>query len=260
MFFKSRRRERASQEPFPPEWEKTLQARLGFWAKLSEADREELKRHILVFLDEKRFEGAGGLKVTDEMRVLIAAQACLLLLHRETGYYPGVKTILLYPHAFITTSKRMGPGGVITEETGVRLGEAWHGVNSPMSGGPVILAWDHVAEGAADVHDGQNVVLHEFAHALDGESGGMDGAPRLDRRSMYVAWARVLGHEYEELIQALVHGCPHTLDAYAATNPAEFFAVATEMFFEQPEKMKARSPELYEQLVGFYKQDPGAAT
>lgn len=258
MLFKERRRQRAGRRPFPPEWERILQERLGFWARLSPADRAELRRHILVFLEEKHFEGAGGLTVTDEMRVLIAAQACLLLLHRDTDYYPGVKTIVLYPSAFITTSKRVGPGGVITEETGVRLGEAWHGVNSPLSGGPVILAWDHVAQGAADVHDGQNVVLHEFAHALDGEAGGMDGAPLLDRRSMYVAWARVLGHEYQQLMQAVVRGCPHTLNAYAATNPAEFFAVATEMFFEQPVKMKTRHPELYEQLASFYKQDPAA--
>lgn len=257
--FRTWRRARAARRPFPDAWESILLDSFAIWSRLSATDRDELKRHILIFLAEKHFEGCAGLKITDEVRVLIAAQACLLLLHRETGYYPGVKTILVYPSAFIATSKRTGPGGVITEETGPRLGEAWHALSSPLSGGPVILAWDSVVRGAADARDGHNVVLHEFAHALDGESGGMDGAPALDRRSSYLAWARVLGREYQNLTRAVVERAPHALNAYGATNPAEFFAVATEMFFEQPARLKAMHPDLYSQLREFYKQDPAAS-
>lgn len=256
--FKNWRRSRAIRREFPAAWERILNARFAIWSRLPLQDRDELKRHILVFIAEKHFEGCAGLKITDDVRLLIAAQACLLLLHRETDYYPGVKTILVYPSAFITTSRRAGPGGVITEETGARLGEAWHSVSSSLSGGPVILAWDHVVQGAADARDGQNVVLHEFAHALDGESGGMDGAPMLERRSSYVAWARVLGDEYRELLRAVMTHAPHTLNDYAATNPAEFFAVTTEMFFEQPGRLKSAHPALYDQLRDFYKQDPAA--
>lgn len=254
--FKNWRRARAARRDFPPAWEAILRDRFAMWKRLSTADRAELRRHILIFLAEKHFEGCAGLELTDEVRVLIAAQACLLLLHRETDYYPGVKTILVYPSAFIATSRRVGPGGVITEETGPRLGESWHALSSPLSGGPVVLAWDHVLHGAADARDGQNVVLHEFAHALDGESGGMEGAPMLDRRSSYLAWARVLGDEYRGLMQAVMSQAPHTINAYGATNPAEFFAVATEMFFEQPGRLKAQHPDLYDQLRDFYKQDP----
>lgn len=255
--FKRWRRERAARREFPPAWERALRDRFGIWNRLSLADRDELKRHILIFLAEKRFEGCAGLAITDEVRLLIAAQACLLLLHRETDYYPGVRTILVYPSAFITTSRRPGPAGVITEETGPRLGESWHALNSPLSGGPVILAWDSVLHGAADARDGQNVVLHEFAHALDSESGGMEGAPLLEKPSSYRAWARVLGDEYRNLMRAVIDRGPHALNAYAATNPAEFFAVATEMFFEQPGRLRELHPALYEQLRDFYKQNPG---
>ncbi len=259
MLFKTWRRKRAAARPFPPSWEAILHQRFGFWSRLDEQDRAELRRHILVFLNEKRVEGAAGQEITDEVRVLIAAHACLLLLHRDTDYYPGVGTILVYPHAYVAESKRVGPGGVVTEERGVRLGESWHGVSSALSGGPIVLAWDHVLHGAADIHDGQNVALHEFAHALDAEEGSVNGAPLLDRRSMYAAWARVLGAEYDELVRAVVQHRPHVLDAYGASNPAEFFAVATETFFEKPASLRAVHPALYEQLAGFYRQDPAAS-
>jgi MtfA peptidase len=132
-----------------------------------------------------------------------------------------------------------------------RLGEAW-------ARGPVVLSWDDVVRGAADVHDGHNVVLHEFAHQLDNESGDGDGAPRLPQRSMYVAWARVLGEEYAHLIDDVAHHRASVLDDYGATSPAEFFAVATECFFEKPTALKRRHPALYAQLQLFYQQDPAA--
>ena len=139
----------------------------------------------------------------------------------------------------------------MTEGPQGRLGEAW-------TSGVVVLSWDDVQLGAADVRDGHNVVLHEFAHQLDQEDGSADGAPILPRRSMYSAWGRVLGAEYEELREAAETGKKSVLDAYGATEPAEFFAVATEAFFEKPIQLKKKHPELYEELKSFYGQDPEA--
>jgi Mlc titration factor MtfA (ptsG expression regulator) len=204
-----------------------------------------------VFLDEKSFEGCGGLAITDEIRVTIAGQACILLLGRQTDYYPQLRTILVYPHRYLADHREHLPDGSVREGVHARLGESW-------CRGPVVLAWDDVLRGAADIHDGHNVVFHEFAHQLDGESGANEGAPVLPRRSMYIAWARVLGHEYEHLIDELKHHRRTFIDAYGATSPAEFFAVVTEAFFEQSIQLKRRHPELYDQLVAFYQQDPAS--
>ncbi|HZW10263.1 MAG TPA: M90 family metallopeptidase [Phycisphaerales bacterium] len=256
MLFRRRRRQRAARRPFPAAWLAILEGRFPYWARLLPAQRDELQRHIRVFLAEKAFEGCAGLEITDEMRVLIAAQACLLLLGREARYYPTVSTILVYPSAYIAQGRRVGPGGVVSEGGGARLGEMAVGVTSPLAAGPIVLAWDSVVAGARDMHDGRNVVLHEFAHALDAEAGGVDGAPLLADRSRYAAWARVLGAEYHRLIRDIQLQSPGVLDPYGATSPAEFFAVTTEAFFERPHALRARHPELYRQLADFYRQDP----
>ncbi len=260
MLFRHWRRKRAAGRPFPAGWERILRDRFAWWPRLSPADRAELRRHVQVFLAEKSFEGCAGLEITDEMRVLIAAQACMLLLHRDTNYYPTVSTILVYPSAYLARGRRVGPGGVVTEGSGMRLGEMAVGVTSPLGAGPIVLAWDSVLAGARDIHDGHNVVLHEFAHALDAEAGGVDGAPALGDRSMYTAWARVLGAEYQRLVADLQSRHRGVLDPYGATSPAEFFAVTTEAFFETPHALKDHHPDLYEQLASFYRQDPAAGT
>jgi len=218
---------------------------------MNEAERAELEGHVQVFLEEKSFEGCGGLEMTDEIRVSIAAQACTLLLGRDTDYYPGLGTILVYPSAYVATEKSRLAGGSIVESEQVRLGESW-------STGQVVLSWDDVERGAADVRDGHNVVFHEFAHQLDGLNPTSDGAPLLDKRSMYIAWARVLGEEYERLLDDIDRHRRTVLDKYGGTNPAEFFAVASETFFEQPEALRRKHRELYEQLALFYKQDPAS--
>ena len=226
---------------------------MPIYGRLPEADRRELERHIQIFLAEKYFEGCAGLAVTDEMRVIIAGQACLLLLHRETNYYPGLRTILVYPSGYFAHSRSIGPGGLVTEGMDPRSGESWH---TPGAGGPVVLSWRDVKAGAVNERDGHNVVYHEFAHQLDGESGSVEGAPVLHERSQYTPWAQVLGREFHRLRDDLRSGQPTLLNAYGATSPAEFFAVATETFFERPLEMRARHPELYEQLRGYYRQDP----
>lgn len=246
---KRHRREEVRKRAFPAEWLAILEKNVPLYSKLPETDRRELQQHILVFLAEKRFEGCGGLELTEEIKVTIAAGACLLLLHRETDYYPDLRSILVYPSSFISRVTERTSYGVVVESDLVRLGESW-------SHGYVILSWDDVRSGAADIHDGHNVTLHEFAHQLDEEDGSANGAPLMEQRSNYVTWARILGAAYEELRRDTMFGNETVLNSYGATNPAEFFAVATETFFEKPAQLKERHPELYEELRRYYHQDP----
>jgi Mlc titration factor MtfA (ptsG expression regulator) len=207
-----------------------------------------LHARINVFLDEKRFEGCGGLEITDEIRVTIAAQACMLLLNRKTKCYPRLLSILVYPSAYLAEkATRLGSTEVIAQHG--RLGESWHH-------GAVVLSWDAVIHGASDIKDGHNVVLHEFAHQLDQEDGSADGAPILEQRSRYVTWARVLSREYEELRNKTRRGESTVVRCYGVSNPAEFFAVLTETFFEKPKQLKKRHPELYEEVRSFYNVNP----
>jgi Mlc titration factor MtfA (ptsG expression regulator) len=248
-FFKKSRRAKLRAEPFPKEWLRILERNVSMYGTLTPEDQRELREHVQVFLAEKEFEGCGGLEITDEIRVTIAAQACVLLLHRDTDYYPGLHTVLVYPSTYVAHMRRWSEGGFVTEGPQPRLGEAW-------PHGPVVLAWDEVQAEAADVRDGHNVVFHEFAHKLDEEDGADDGTPALPRRSMYLAWARVLGREYEQLRRDARRDRPTVLDKYGAENPTEFFAVATECFFTIPLQLRARHPELYAELAEFYCQDP----
>ena len=215
------------------------------------ADRQELAGHVQVFLEEKRFEGCGGLQITDEVRVTIAAQACVLLLHRKATYYPNLVSILVYPTAYQVPAGRPTTDGRPNQPAQTRLGESW-------GRDVLVLAWDSVVAGASDVHDGHNVVLHEFAHQLDQESGAGDGAPLLPRRSMYAAWARVLGHDFDQLVRDAERNHRTLIDRYGATSPAEFFAVATETFFEKPRQLRSKHPALYLELQRFYCQDPAS--
>ena len=242
------RRRHLRGQPFPPEWEQILQQNVPLYRRLPEELCEELHAHMLVFIAEKRFEGCGGLEITDEIRVTIAAQACLLLLQRETKYYPTLSSILVYPRAYVAPS-RVSIGGGVVSGAQARAGESWRR-------GEVVIAWDQALRGAANVHDGHDVVLHEFAHQLDQEDGVADGAPILEHRSSYVTWARVLGKEYEKLQQRTKRRRKSFLNKYGATHPAEFFAVATETFFEKPKYLKRKKPDLYEELKSYYRLDP----
>ena len=248
-WLKRRRRDAIRRRPFPAEWRALVEKNVPYVACLPPEDRAELVGHVQVFLAEKHFEGCGGLEITDEVRVTIATQACVLLLHRQTDYYPNLVSILVYPTTYLVPGGQSTPDGLVAEGTQARLGESW-------ARDVVVLAWDSVLSGAADIHDGHNVVLHEFAHQLDQESGMGDGAPVLPRRSMYVAWARVLGHDFDQLVRDTAHHHRTLIDRYGATNPAEFFAVATETFFEKPRALQSKHPELYSQLQQFYRQNP----
>ena len=192
-FFKRRRREQLRSEPFPSAWLAIIEKNVPFYAFLPEADRRELQGLAQVFLDEKNFEGCGGLTLTDEIKVTIAAQACLLLLHREGAFFSRLMTILVYPAAYVARSVEPMGGGILLEGEQVRLGEAW-------KDGVAIVAWDDVRATALGQNYGKNLVLHEFAHLLDMEDGAADGdAPILeDRRSRSPRnlVTRILAEEY----------------------------------------------------------------
>jgi Mlc titration factor MtfA (ptsG expression regulator) len=248
-WLRNRRRAAIRGRPFPPEWRAIVAKNVPLVGRLPPSDREELVGHIQVFLAEKHFEGCGGLEITDEVRLTIAAQACVLLLHRETDPYPDLASILVYPTTYVGHERRRNPDGVVADGPQARLGESW-------ARDVVVLAWDSVVSGAADIHDGHNVVLHEFAHQLDQQGGAGPGAPALPRRSMYVAWARVLGHDFDRLVHDVEHHHRTLIDRYGATSPAEFFAVVTETFFEKPRQLRSLHPELYALFKEFYRQDP----
>jgi MtfA peptidase len=238
---------------FPPAWREILHRGFPLLANLPPEDQRELEGHIQVFLAEKQFEGCNGLIITDEIRVVVAAQACLLLLHRDTNYYPDLKSILVYPSTYYSRVTAEDE-----EQKAALAGESW-------LRGPVILAWDCVQGGVADHSDGQNVVFHEFAHQLDAEDGLTDGVPvlgatgpPLERLGRFRSWARILSQEFAQLQQTCETGQESVLDKYGATNPAEFFAVATECFFQKSRSLCQKHPELYEELKRFYQQDPAA--
>jgi len=251
FWFKRPRRRRLANRPFRDDWLAIIEANVPLYNHLSVEDRKELQRHILIFLAEKRFEGCGGLEITDEIKVTIAAQACILLLHRKTDYYPGLTSILVYPQDYTAKQVRHIGSGVFVEGPEVRLGESWHR-------GSVVLSWDDVRRSAADIHDGHNVVFHEFAHQLDSSAAKRDSTPVLQNRSTYIAWARVLQKEYQKLRHDVLRGRRTLMNKYGATNFAEFFAVATEYFFEKPRELHKLHPELYNELKLFYEQDPAS--
>jgi len=243
------RRKKLLAAMFPDEYVRIIEKNVPLYRRLSDSLKRELGGLIKVFLAEKYFEGCGGLEITDEIKVTIAAQACMLLLNRKTKYFPKLRTILVYPHTYVAKTISSG-GGLVVEGRSVRLGESWQS-------GPVVLAWDSVTGGTSNAADAQNVVIHEFAHQLDQEDGAADGAPILEHRSRYRAWAEVLSAEYEALQKKKKSRGRSVMSKYGATNPAEFFAVATETFFEKPRQMQKRHPELYEELKDYYKLDPG---
>ena len=247
---KQRRRRRLRARAFPKEWQTLVQRHVVFFHRLSATDRTELLGHIQVFLAEKRFEGCGGFAITDEVRVTIAAQACLLLLHRNTDYFPGLLTILVYPLTYMVDEKRQVADHVWEEGTVSRLGETGRRMGS------LVLSWGAVKHGAADPSDGKNVVLHEFAHQLDYENHAGDGVPGLATREQQLAWSEVMRSEFASLRAADESGIPTLLNTYGATNPAEFFAVSVEAFFEQPRALRARHPRLYSELQKYFQQDP----
>ncbi len=245
-----RRRETLLSSPLSPAHARIVAKRVPVYAKLPADLRARLDGLINRFLAEKKFFGAEGLEITDDMRVTIAAQACLLIVNKPNRWYSTLRTIHVYPAAF--KSRIVGvEDHAHTEKYPVRSGESW-------AKGPVVLAWDHAAYGAFIPHDGNNVVLHEFAHQLDEQTGVTDGAPLLDKDQSASDWARAFRAAFRRLHDDLAAGRDNVLNPYGATSPAEFFAVATEAFFERPQELRAAETELYRELAAYYRLDPAA--
>jgi len=223
-----------------------LRRRVPAVARLPADLQQQLKGHIQVFLAEKPFIGCGGQVITDELRVTIAAQACLLLLGQpRPGYYPQLREVLVYPGAFVVDRVQPQGGGVVHEQRQALAGESW-------SQGRVILAWAEVLSGAADPTDGRNVVIHEFAHQIDQDKGVANGQPWRATRGQRRRWAAVMG----EALAQLRHEPSALISAYGATEPAEFFAVVSELFFEQPQALAAEAPAVYRELALLYQVNP----
>jgi MtfA peptidase len=240
-------------EPFPEAYREHLLQRVPLARYLAEPVRLKLEALVRVFLAEKDFEGAGGLELTEPMRVAIAARACLLVLHRvelDEPLFPDLDTIVVYPSAYRAQQARRD-GQVVIEGEQTRLGESW-------SRGVIVLAWDAVQAGAANSQDGHDVVLHECAHQRDGEDGVMDGTPELDDAGRYARWSGVLGAEFDALRASVERRRKTSIDRYGATNEAEFFAVVVEAFFEKPLVLERKHPELYAELGAYFHVDPAA--
>ena len=244
-WWKERRRRKLRTAPFPEAWLAHLEANVRHYGHLPPAQRARLREDLLVFVPEKTWVGCGGLEITDEIRVTVAGQACLLLLGAdEHHYFDAVKSILVYPDAF------RGQAADDDAYDGPTFGEAW-------SRGPVVLSWRHVRHGGEDPADGLNVVLHEFAHQLDALSGDLEGTPPLPHDALQ-RWRDVAERAYLRLVDQTEQGAVTLLDQYGATNRAEFFAVATECFFERPGAMSRQHPDLYDLFSEFYRLDPRA--
>lgn len=250
MFKRFKRRKLRSRE-FPAPWVAILKRNLLHYQWLPEEDLRELFGHILVFLHEKRFFGGGGFTVTEEMKVTVAAYACLLLLHRETDYFPDMRTVVLYPTEYLAPFREEDPIGVVVEGYQVRSGEAWRR-------GPVVLSWEAVLRDSRRARGCRHVVIHEFAHQLDYESGSAEGTPAIGGRIEAEKWRRVMQHEYRRLYRDAARGRATLLDRYGTTSPAEFFAVAVEAFFMCPWKLHLHHPDLYRALEAFFRQNPVA--
>ena len=236
-------------QPFPRKWLAFLQKNVAHYRFLSESEKKKLRDDIRIFIAEKHWEGCGGLKMTDEIKVTIAGMACLLVLGMEHNYFDRVKSILVYPSVYVGPDSPERGTGIVDEEGQARLGEAWYR-------GPVILSWDEARADGRLRHRGHNLVFHEFAHQLDMLDGVINGTPPLKNAEESRRWHEVMTAEFERLVRRTEQDRAALLDSYGATDEGEFFAVATECFFERPVELSERRPQLYELLRDYYRQDP----
>jgi len=251
-WIRDNRRAETRKRPFPPEWEDFVRANVPHYSVFNDAEREELHATMQVFLEEKLWEGCGGLDLTDEIRVTIAAQACLLQLGLPHDYYRNVESILVYPSTVVPPERHPGVFERVSDPVAASvpiLGQAF-------IQGPVILVWDAVLHGARHPEQGHNVVYHEFAHKLDMLDGSADGTPPITGHDQFAEWVEVCSREFLRLRSLAEKGHKTFLDAYGAKNEAEFFAVATEEFFDRPLILQGHAPDLYRVLSEYYLQDP----
>jgi Mlc titration factor MtfA (ptsG expression regulator) len=251
-WFLDRRRKKLIQAPFPPLWEDIIRRNVAHYCRLEAAERAHLRGLIQVFIAEKSWEGAGGLELTDEIRVTISAQACLLVLNLPHNFYRNVESIIVYPSTVVPPQRNPG----FFENTLSPLKVEQPIIGQAFRQGPVIIIWDAALRGGRHPEFGHNVIYHEFAHKLDMLDGAADGTPPLRDRTEYRDWVLTCSREYLRLKNDIDKGKESFLNAYGATSEAEFFAVATEQFFDRPQSMIEQAPDLYRVLQEFYRQDP----
>ncbi len=244
QWWQRRKRKHYLAQPWPDSWSLHLKRNVRLSWGLDELELPALQQRVKVIVAEKYWEGCHGLQLTEEMQVTIAAQAGLMLLGAPDFYFDNVRTILVYPQPF----RRQSESGWIVDEQH-RSGEAWQG-------GPIVLSWNDVLRGGRNQNDGQNLVVHEFAHALDGLDGEMGGNVTFDDPALMERWKLVMMRDFQQLAAAVEQGRPTLLDPYGATSPAEFFAVASESFFEEPGPLRHHHPELFQLLKAYYRVDP----
>jgi Mlc titration factor MtfA (ptsG expression regulator) len=242
-----RRRRRILEAPFPPTWDRYIAQNVAIVHRLGLADRLKLRELVQVFLAEKHFEGCGGLELTEEMTVTIAAQVCVLLLGRDLSLYQDVASILVYPSVVRSPPRRLG----VFEQPRAPIAEGITLQGEAIMGGAVILAWDMALAGAREELPG-NVVIHELAHKIDMANGAVDGTPPLETRAERRRWSAVCTAAFARLRGELEAGWPTVIDPYGATNEAEFFAVATETYVTRPRELREAYPDLYAALADFY--------
>ncbi len=250
MLASSRRKQHLQDlrnEPFPDEWSKTIEKRFPLYGKIPEKLRDELNGDIRIFLEKVNFEGCDGFEITREVKLVIAAQACVLLLNRTLNVFPLLTTVLVYPTTILHSQS------VLFESQRTEGDVPVSGLS--YSSGIVTLSWKHVLWGASEEHDGHNVVFHEFAHQLDNESGMTDGVPALSAEDSR-KWTDLGGDEFSKFIEKVAKHRKDVIDDYGATNPAEFFAVCSETFFERPLTFKQKHSALFDMLSSFYRVDP----
>jgi len=247
-FQRKRFRKKLKNTEFSPAWISILQKNMALYNMLPHPLKLKLHGLINVFLHEKVFSGYNGLEINDEIRVTIAAQACLITINRNEDLYPSLHNIYVYPGAF-KSLQTTSDGVIYSTQEMVRVGESW-------KRGHVVLSWQHSKQGAMNDNDGQNVVYHEFAHQLDHEDGAIDGTPILDSAENYATWTQVFSQEYSRLRDKVRTHKKTLIDSYGAVSEGEFFAVVTELFFEKPKLFEKEHPALYKELIKFYRLNP----
>ncbi len=252
-WIRRRRRKQIIARPSPESWRPMLE-RLWFWSTLTRDDRATLVERTKVFVAEKNWEGCGGLAMTEEIQVTIAAQMAWLVLGHPEQYFDRVLSILVYPDAYLAPDVEPAAGGAVLHGESALEGQAWYR-------GPVILSWRDVRRAARGPNYGRNVVVHEFAHQLDMLNGSnVDGVPVIDSPQFAERWLAVTQRAYRDLQRRCRGGFHTALDCYGASSPEEFFAVASETFFQAAPRLQSADPDLYAILAEFYRQDPAART